>query len=210
MKLILASGSPRRAEILRNAGIAFEAFATDVDESRRANETASEYVRRLALEKARAAAPWLTLDTKDAATIVIAADTVVVCERPLQDRLTGAPIAEDEILGKPASLDQTREMLRRLSGRAHEVHTGLALVRLPDRVERVVEEITGVEFVKLSEAEIEEYVASDEPADKAGAYAIQGLGGRYVRRIEGCYFNVMGLPLARLYAMLGELGWESR
>jgi septum formation protein len=234
MKLILASGSPRRAEILRNAGIALETRAADVDESRRAHETASEYVRRLALEKARAAASGLALDTKDAATIVIGADTVVVCERaaphmrrgrrrrvdpsasletgerPLQDRLTGAPIAEDEILGKPASVEEAREILRRLSGRAHEVHTGLALVRLPDRVERVMEEITRVEFVKLSEAEIEEYVASGEPADKAGAYAIQGLGGRYVRRIEGCYFNVMGLPLARLYEMLGELGWASR
>jgi septum formation protein len=198
MKLILASGSPRRAEILRNAGIAFETRAADVDESRRAHETASEYVRRLALEKARAAALGLALDTKDAATIVIGADTVVVL------------IADGEILGKPASGEEAREMLRRLSGRAHEVHTGLALVRLPDRVERVAEEITRVEFVKLSEAEIEEYVASGEPTGKAGAYAIQGLGGRYVRRIEGCYFNVMGLPLARLYAMLGELGWACR
>lgn len=214
MKLILASGSPRRAEILRNAGIAFEARAVEVDESHRANETASEYVRRLALEKARAASSGLAPVTRDAATIVIGADTVVVCartvrERALQERFAGARIAEDEMMGKPASGEEAREMLRRLSGRAHEVHTGLALVRLPDRAERVVEEITRVEFAKLSKAEIEDYVESGEPNDKAGAYAIQGRGGRYVLRIEGCYFNVMGLPLARLYAMLREPGWSS-
>jgi nucleoside triphosphate pyrophosphatase len=193
LKLILASASPRRSEILRNAGLQFEIRKTDVDESRLAHEPPGDYVRRLALSKAlSAAAKYRELDNE---AVVLGADTVVVVDA--------------DILGKPASQDDARSMLRRLSGRIHEVHTGLALLRTPGAERRVVEEITRVHFASLSEQEIEAYIATGEPFDKAGAYAIQGIGGRYVTRIEGCYFNVMGLPLAKLWLLLRELGREN-
>ena len=191
MKLILASASPRRAEILRNAGIQFEIRKTDVDESRIVGELPGDYVRRLALAKALSAATEYR-DPVDE-TLILGADTVVVVDA--------------DILGKPASQDDARSMLRRLSGRIHEVHTGLALLRKPGTMQRVVEEITRVHFASLSEREIEDYIATGEPFDKAGAYGIQGIGGRYVTRIEGCYFNVMGLPLAQLWSLLCEVGW---
>jgi len=192
MKLILASASPRRAEILRNAGIQFEISSAGVDESPLGNELPGDYVRRLALAKALSAAEAY----RDCASevLVLGADTIVV--------------VGGEILGKPASPDDARRMLRRLSGNIHQVHTGLALVRNPGPKRYVVEEITRVHFAALTDREIEEYIATGEPFDKAGAYAIQGVGGRHVTRIEGCYFNVMGLPLARLYSLLRESGWE--
>src|SRR6202046_4994614 len=193
MKLILASSSPRRAEILRNAGIQFEIQATDLDESRLADEIPGDYVRRLARAKPLTAASKYR-DPVDQA-FILGADTVVVIDA--------------DVLGKPASKDDARSMLRRLSGRVHEVHTGLALLRSTGADQRVVEEITQVHFAPLTEQEIEEYIATGEPFDKAGAYAIQGIGGRYVTRIEGCYFNVMGLPLARLWSLLGEFGWPN-
>jgi septum formation protein len=193
MKLILASASPRRAEILRNAGIQFEIRKTDVDESRIVGELPGDYVRRLALAKALSAAAEYR-DPIDK-TLILGADTVVVVDA--------------DILGKPASQDDARSMLRRISGRVHEVHTGLALVRTPGTMQRVVEEITRVHFASLAAQEIEDYIATGEPFDKAGAYGIQGIGGRYVTRIEGCYFNVMGLPLARLWSLLSEIGWEN-
>jgi len=191
MKLILASASPRRAEILRNSGIQFEIRKTDVDESRLAGELPGDYVRRLALAKALSAATEYR-DPVDE-TLILGADTVVVVDA--------------DILGKPASQDDARSMLRRLSGRIHEVHTGLALLRKPGAEQRVVEEITRVHFAPLTDREIEDYIATGEPFDKAGAYGIQGIGGRYVTRIEGCYFNVMGLPLAQLWSLLCEVGW---
>jgi septum formation protein len=190
LKLILASASPRRAEILRNAGIRFEICSTDVDESRLDNESPSDYVRRLALAKAVSAAhknPNLGADV-----LIIGADTVVV--------------VDEAILGKPKSSDDAKRMLRSISGRVHEVHTGLALLQTSGMQQRVVEEISRVHFAYLSDQEIADYLATGEPFDKAGAYAIQGLGGRYVSRIEGCYFNVMGLPLARLWTLLREFG----
>jgi septum formation protein len=191
MKLILASASPRRAEILRNAGIAFEVRAAVLDESRRPGELRADYVRRLALAKARTVA-GAQRDSGDC--LYVGADTVVV--------------AADEILGKPESPDDARRMLRLLSGAVHEVHTGLAVVRRPGAMEGIVEEITRVTFAPLSDEEVEAYIATAEPFDKAGAYGIQGIGGRYVTRIEGCYFNVMGLPLARLWSLLREFGWK--
>jgi septum formation protein len=193
MKLILASASPRRAEILRHAGIAFEIRAAGVDESRHPNEAPGNYVRRLALEKAQAIAAGERTSREEA--LILGADTVVVIG--------------DAILGKPVTNDDARRMLRRLSGRTHEVHTGMALLPANGADQRVVEEITRVEFASLTDAEIEAYIAFGEPFDKAGAYAIQGLGGRYVTRIEGCYFNVMGLPLARLWTLLREFGWDN-
>ncbi len=191
MKLILASASQRRAEVLRNAGIEFETIATGVNEARRPNEPAEELIRRLAASKARRAAARAA--SRDARIIVVGADTEVV--------------VDGLILGKPASGEDAREMLRRLSGRTHSVITGLVAIRLPDGATRAELETTQVTFAPLSAEEIEDYVASGEPFDKAGAYAIQGRGGRFVTRVEGCYFNVVGLPLARLYRILRELGW---
>ena len=157
----------------------------------RANQP-SDYVQRLALEKARAA-----VDSETSANnfIVIGADTVVV--------------NAGEILLKPDSPDDARRMLRQLSGGVHEVHTGLAVIRMPQKIERVIEEVTSVHFASLSDAEIDAYIATGEPFDKAGAYGIQSLGGRYVTRVEGCYFNVMGMPLGRLWATLKEFGWSA-
>jgi septum formation protein len=193
LKLILASASPRRAEILRNAGIRFEVCSTDVDESLLVNESPADYVRRLALAKALAAAdknPNLGADA-----LIIGADTIVVVDA--------------RVLGKPASRDDAKHMLRSVSGRIHEVHSGLALLQISGMQQRVVEEITRVHFAHLGDQDIEEYLVTGEPFDKAGAYAIQGMGGRFVKRIEGCYFNVMGLPLARLWTLLREFGFES-
>ncbi len=192
MKLILASASARRAEILRNAAIPFETQITLLDETLLPGELLGDYVRRLALEKARAAAE---ARRDSSGNIFIGADTAVV--------------AAGEILAKPESDEDARRMLRLLSGTTHEVHTGLALLRRPDEIERVVEEITRVSFAPLSEDEIAAYIATGEPFDKAGGYGIQGVAGRYVTRIEGCYFNVMGLPLARLWSLLKQFSWEN-
>jgi septum formation protein len=191
MRLILASGSPRRADILRAAGFDFEICAPDIAEARRAGESAGRYVQRLAEEKARAVAE--KTGSCDSGAIILAADTTVVVE--------GA------ILEKPADFAEARAMIERLSGRTHEIHTGVALLQLPDERMQVFEEITSVDFARLSPEEISAYVASGESLDKAGAYAIQGRGGKFVTRIDGCYFNVMGLPLGRIYQELRALGW---
>jgi septum formation protein len=191
MKLILASTSPRRAEILRDAGIAFDVCAPQIDEARRPNEAAEKMVARLAEAKARAAAE--SVGEKDRA-MIIGADTAV--------ELDG------EIFGKPRDAGDAREMLSYLSGRTHYVVTGIYVLRLPDGATRSAVETTAVTFADLDQNEIDAYVTSGEPFDKAGGYAIQGRAARYIPRIEGCYFNVVGLPLARLYALLGELGWR--
>jgi len=194
MRLVLASASPRRAEILRHAGIAFEVRSALIDESPRAGELPGDYVRRLALEKARAVADEAADERQNAEeTIFIGADTTVVID--------------GEMFGKPASDADARRMLQRFAGRVHEVHTGLALIRSPGPWEKVVEEVTRVTFARLTGKEIESYIASGEPFGKAGGYAVQGIAGRYVTRIDGCYFNVVGLPLARLYSLLREAGW---
>jgi septum formation protein len=192
MKLILASASPRRAEILGDAGIPFELLPVDVDETAGPGEDAEAMCRRLAQAKARAAIARLGAVSEP--TVIIAADTTV--------EIAG------EILGKPASPEAARQMLRRLSGKTHRVLTALTLVRLPDGATRSDLESTEVSFAALSAQEIDDYVATGEPMDKAGAYAIQGRGGLFVERVDGCYFNVVGLPLARLYRMLQELGWK--
>jgi septum formation protein len=192
VKLILASASPRRAEILCNAGFVFDVRPANVDETRLPDERAEDYVRRVANEKARVVAERVAKDGCEA--ISIGADTVVVLG--------------NRILGKPASEEDARWMLRSLSGRTHEVFTGLVLVTTLDNRTVSHVEITKVTFVELSEREIERYLASGEPFDKAGAYGIQGIGGRYVSGIEGCYFNVMGLPLSRLWSTLRAVGWS--
>jgi septum formation protein len=185
--LILASASPRRAEILRTVGWPFEILAVDVDETRRGDEEASIYVERLAGEKAQAAAA-----VRGAGSTIIGADTVVVIE--------------EEILGKPRDEDDARRMLRQLSARWHQVVTGIALINGTPAEFRVAHETTEVKFAVMSEDEIDWYVSSGEPLDKAGAYAIQGLGSRFIEGIRGDYFNVVGLPVRLLYGLLIESG----
>jgi septum formation protein len=189
MKLILASASPRRAQILRDAGIPFSVLSSAVDETPIPGETPAQMVGRLAAAKAE-----LVAARAIGPAIVMAADTTVA--------LDGV------ILGKPRTSDDARHMLQQLSGRTHSVISGISLIRLPDAEKREFVEITQVHFATLSEDEITQYLASGEPFDKAGAYAIQGLAGRFIPRIEGCYFNVVGLPLARLCKELTELGWS--
>ena len=174
---------------MRDAGIPFDAISVAIDETRWHNEAPAHLVRRLAKEKAAAAAVRLP-----GVAIVVGADTEVV--------------VDGQVLGKPAALEEAREMLRKLSGRVHEVITGLELLRLPDHAARSVQEITRVTFAALSNEEINAYVTTGEPLDKAGGYAIQGRAGRYVTRVEGCYFNVVGLPLALLYRSLIGFGWS--
>lgn len=184
MRLVLASASPRRAELLRAAGIEFDVLTANIDESLMPGELPEKYVRRLAEAKALAVAG------RAGERPILAADTVVVIG--------------DAVLGKPVDAEDARRMLRMLSGRAHEVMTGVALcvgrgcfVEVPS---------TTVEFAELTEAEIEWYVASGEPADKAGAYAIQGLASRYVTRVSGSYTNVVGLPVALVYDLCKRAG----
>ena len=189
MKLILASASTRRAEILHDAGLHFTVMSSAVDETPIPGEAPRDMVARLAAAKgelvaARAVGPG----------IVIAADTVVVLE--------------GRVLTKPRSADDARHMLEQLSGRSHSVLTGVCLIRLPDAERRVFIESTIVQFEALSSEEINRYLATGESHDKAGSYAIQGRAGRYIPRIEGCYFNVVGLPLARLVRTLQELGYS--
>ena len=178
--IILASASPRRAELLNAAGVAFQTLPVNLDESLQNGETPTEHVKRLAEEKGRAA-----LGLRPGA-IVLGADTIVV---------VGA-----EILGKPKDDDDALRMLRLLSGRAHEVLTGVALVTSEDTQVEVAR--TSVHFTPLSDAEMSWYVSTGEPKDKAGAYAIQGLASRFVDRIEGSYSNVVGLPVALVYKLL--------
>ena len=189
MRLILASTSPRRAQILRDAGLAFSVISSAVDETPIPGETPNDLVLRLANAKGE-----LVAARSVGPAIVIAADTVVVLE--------------GQILGKPRSTDDARHMLEKLSGRTHSVVTGVSLIRLPDVEQRAFVETTLVHFDRLSDNEITRYLATDEPHDKAGAYAIQGRAGRYIPRIEGCYYNVVGLPLARLLSELHALGWS--
>lgn len=167
-------------------------ISADVDESLHEGESAPVYVERLAREKANAAAARLRSMNQNSG-IIVAADTTVVLD--------------GEILGKPESAEDAHRMLRSLSGKWHEVFTGLAVLPLAAAAtqEQLLVEQTRVQFAKLSESEIDDYVATGEPFDKAGAYAIQGLGGKFIPRIEGCYFNVMGLPLARLYEALRKI-----
>jgi septum formation protein len=187
-KLILASASPRRAEILRAAGFTFTVMSSAVDETPVPGESAQDMVQRLADSKAELVAARAV-----GPAIVIAADTAV--------------LIDGEILGKPRTTDDARQMLAKLAGHVHDVITGVTIIRLPDAERRTFVETTHVHFAHLTPEELTSYLATDEPFDKAGAYAIQGRAARYIPRIEGCYYNVMGLPLARLCHSLAELGW---
>jgi len=191
MRLILASGSPRRQEILHNAGFTFEVRPSSVNEDPLPGESPEAMVTRLAREKALQVAA-------DAAvgSLVLGADTTVVIDT--------------EILAKPIDYSDASRMLRRLSGRSHCVLTGVCLVDSPDRVIASRCERTEVRFRELSDADIRDYVASGEPFDKAGAYAIQGRASRFVTRIDGCYFNVVGLPMALVDKLIASVGEDHK
>jgi len=180
--LVLASASPRRVALLTQVGLRFTVVDPGPDRDWPGDAEPRHGVRALALDKARRVA------ARKPGAVVIGADTVVV--------------ARGVRLGKPVSEEEALATLKRLQGRTHEVWTGIAVVR--DREQRTAAECTKVQFAKLGEAEIEAYVRSGEPLDKAGAYGIQGLGAQFVRRIEGDYWNVVGLPLARLRQVLAE------
>lgn len=181
-KLVLASQSPRRAELLRAVGWDFEAVAANIDETRMESEDAVSYVRRLAQSKAE------TVATKTSAGLVLGADTVVVID--------------GEILGQPRGNDDAWRMLKLLSGKWHEVLTGIALVRTGNTPRILVDhQTTRVHFAELSSAEIDWYVSTAEPNGKAGAYAIQGRGALFIKEIQGDYFNVVGLPLRLVYEL---------
>lgn len=179
--LILASKSPRRREILTNAGIEFEVRSVDIPEIRSPGEDAADYVRRLARAKAEAIDPA-------PGDVVLGADTVVVLDH--------------HVLEKPVDEADARRMLRILSGCVHYVITGICLRSPTHEVLDCCS--TAVRFLELTDGDISEYVASGEPMDKAGAYAIQGLASKFIDRIEGCYFNVVGLPVALVYRHLAS------
>ena len=179
-QIILASRSPRRAELLTAAGIAFEVLAADIDETPHANETPAAYVERLAIDKARA-----VLALRPGAR-VLGADTTVTID--------------GEILGKPVDAEDAARMLRKLSGRPHDVHTGVAVVSAAGVRSDV--ETTRVWFASMTDEDISWYVGTGEPVDRAGAYAIQGLASRFIPRIEGSYSNVVGLPVAMVSSIL--------
>jgi nucleoside triphosphate pyrophosphatase len=183
--LVLASGSPRRRELLTQAGFTFTVSPASIDEDLRPGENPFAYVTRLAREKAQAVAA--RADLQDDAMVVLGADTTVV-----------AP--NGEILGKPTDEADAAHMLRMLSGATHQVITGVAVVS-SNGVETAAE-VTHVSMLTLSDEEIVAYLALGESMDKAGAYGIQGYAGRWVPRVHGCYFNVMGLPLALVCEML--------
>jgi len=180
-KIVLASSSPRRAEILRTVNWPFEMLPPDVDETLKSGEDAATYVQRLALAKAEAAAQG------SQGLTIVGADTTVVID--------------GQILGKPCDQEDACDMLRKLSGQWHQVLTGVAVIKGDNSEVRVAYQTTEVKFALMSAEEIAWYVSTGEPMDKAGAYAIQGIGSRFIEGIRGDYFNVMGLPLRLLYEL---------
>ncbi|AGB76515.1 MAF protein [Enterobacteriaceae bacterium strain FGI 57] len=183
MKIYLASGSPRRQELLTQLGVAFEKIVPGIEEQRRPQESAQQYVTRLAREKAQAGVAMVNEDLP-----VLGADTIVI--------LNG------EVLEKPRDAAHAAEMLGKLSGETHQVMTAVALADRQNTLDALV--VTDVTFRVLSEHDIAGYVASGEPLDKAGAYGIQGLGGCFVRKINGSYHAVVGLPLVETYELLSN------
>jgi septum formation protein len=186
--IVLASASPRRQEILKNAGISFVVQAADISETPRVGEAPRALAERLAREKAQAVFRQRPND------LVLGADTIVV--------------VDDLILGKPRDVEDAGRMLRMLSGRTHQVITGVC--SMGPGVEDVRSESTLVSVGIISEQEIGSYTATGEPMDKAGAYAIQGIASRWIYRIEGDYFSVVGLPVALVYGMLRDASAEAR
>ena len=190
MKIILASTSPRRFKILKEKGFEFEVYPVRLDEEKFMKSLPpEEAAKRISLEKAIMAAKKI----KDG--VIIGADTVVVYN--------------NTVFGKPRTPEEAVEMLKLLSGKVHEVITAISIIEVKngEKCREFVECVkTEVKMMKLSEEEIKAYVNTGEPLDKAGAYAIQGLGGIFIEWINGCYYNVIGLPIAKLYELLKEIG----
>lgn len=194
-RLVLASGSPRRRELLEKLGLRFTVTVSDLDESIDSSDPAF-VVENLAEAKACAVGMQVaTLHSVDLSPVLIlGADTIVVLD--------------NEILGKPRDKDDAVRMLKQLSGRSHQVFTGVSLVQVPGDSVRTIHTVTDVHFRDLDLSEIEAYVETGEPMDKAGAYALQGVASAFVRKIEGCYTNVIGLPVPDTVALLREHGVE--
>ncbi|OKP96297.1 nucleoside triphosphate pyrophosphatase [Paenibacillus sp. P46E] len=186
--IILASGSPRRRELLTLLGLPFEVISSDADESTAPGLVPEDIVRSLALRKAEAVLSC----AGERASVIVGSDTIVVLD--------------GQVLGKPLDPQDSRAMLKLLQGRTHQVYTGVACIGLPEEKTVVRHRVTSVTMRAMSMDEISAYIATGEPADKAGSYAIQGLGSTLVERIEGCYFNVVGLPLSLLGEMLSDFG----
>jgi septum formation protein len=191
-QLVLASSSPRRKELVASLGLSLPVYilSTDTDESILTEWTPVQVVEQLSLRKAQAAGRMLKQRQDKEVSLIIGADTIVVLD--------------GDVLGKPSHDEEARAMLRRLQGRAHEVYTGVACVLSSNGEAAVAHRMTKVQMKPLSEQQIARYVATGEPHDKAGSYGIQGLGSTIVDRIDGCYFNVVGLPLALLSDMLAQ------
>lgn len=192
--LVLASGSPRRRELLAALGLRFTVRPADLDETQLPAETPENYVLRLARDKARAAALAGDGAGDGAGELVLAADTTVV--------LAG------EVLGKPGDAEEARNMLARLAGRRHTVLSGIALFDTAAGREEALVDCTEVEMAAMTPAEIAWYVATGEPMDKAGSYAAQGLGSLFVARVQGNYWNVVGLPVLEVYRLFARLGHD--
>jgi len=186
--IILASGSPRRRELLSLLGLPFEVITSEADESTPSDFTPEQIVRSLALRKAEA----VVASVGERNAVIVGSDTIVVLD--------------NTVLGKPVDELDSKSMLTRLQGRNHKVYTGVACIGLSQGKTIVEHRVTSVTMRAMTEDEIVAYIATGEPADKAGSYAIQGLGSTLVERIEGCYFNVVGLPLSLLGEMLSEFG----
>lgn len=203
-RFILASGSPRRRELIASLGIPFEVVKSDVDETQHPGEPPYEYVKRLSIEKAEAVAGQVTASP----AVVLAADTIVVLAAD-----TIGVDAQGEILGKPVDADDARQMLRRLRGRDHIVCTAVTVDKIgaqhaaPLRQTLTELTYTTVMMRDYADNEIEAYIASGDPFDKAGSYAIQHAGFHPVARIDGCYTNVVGLPLCAVRRALAGIGW---
>lgn len=193
-RLVLASGSPRRKELLALLGLSFDILVSDADETIAPGTNPQQAVQELAYRKASAVAN--TLDGSAPGRVVLGADTIVV--------------VDGEILGKPADADDAARMLRLLSGRAHSVYTGIALVEAGGG--RVVRDVRGTEVVmkELGDEQIRAYISTGEPMDKAGAYAIQGKAVQFITEIHGDYTNVVGLPVAMTADRLAEFGFDVR
>jgi MAF protein len=191
VNLILASNSPRRRQLIALAGWDFIVSVSDVDESTRENESPAEYVLRLAESKARAG-----MSRANADQIILAADTTVV--------------DGSDILGKPQDEAEAAQMLTRLRGRTHQVYTGVALLRMSDGILLKDLGVTDVPMRDYSDEEIRAYVATGDPLDKAGAYAIQHAQFRPVAHMDGCYASVMGLPLCHVVRLMRKMGIEPR
>ncbi len=185
-RIILASSSPRRIELLRALGLKFEVVASEIEEKQEPKTSVAGLVERNALAKARDVAKRFE------SGLVIGADTVVVYG--------------GKIYGKPTDLEDARRMLRALAGQTHQVYSGVAVVRVEDGESRTAHAVTDVTFRPLSGEQLTAYLAMIDPLDKAGAYAIQGAGGIIIEKICGCYYNVVGLPLTTLDKLLGFFG----